>query len=107
MVTVEKVEHVYREVKTICQLGRFNLLISINELVTWSISEKDTSEAEKKILEAEPHTSSLRGMQWILFNDTLEQSLDQRCWQGRWEHASHWGQSELKVDNSGMTKLIN
>ena len=43
-----------------------------NEVVTRSIPEKDRTEAKSKNFEAEPHTSSLMGMQWIVENDTLE-----------------------------------
>ena len=43
-----------------------------DEVVTRSIPEKDRSEAKSKTFEAEPHISSLLGMQWNVDNDTLE-----------------------------------
>ena len=41
-------------------------------MVTRSIPEKDRSKAKSKTFEAEPHTSSVLGMQWNVDNDTVE-----------------------------------
>ena len=72
--TVEEAVHVYHDVRTTLQKRGFNLLKGIcnNELVTRSIPEKDKSEAKSKAFEAEPHTSSLLGMQWNVDNGVLE-----------------------------------
>ena len=43
-----------------------------NEVVTRSFPGQDRSEAKSKTFEAELHTSALLGMQWNVYNDTLE-----------------------------------
>ena len=72
--TVEEGIHVYKDVRTTLELGGFNLLKwSCNDdLVTKNIPEGDRSDAKNKTFEAEPHTSSLLGMQWNVDNDILE-----------------------------------
>ena len=72
--TVEEAVHVYQDVRTTLKKGGFELLkwICSNEEVTRSIPEQDRSQAKSKTFEAEPHTSSLLGMQWNVDNDTLE-----------------------------------
>ena len=65
--------HVYKDVRTNLKLCGFNLLkwICNHDLLTKNIPEGDRSEAKNKTFEAEPHASSLLGMQWNV-DDTLE-----------------------------------
>ena len=72
--TVEEVIEVYKDVRTTLKLGGLNLLkwICNDDLVTGNIPEGDRLEAKNKTFEAEPHTSSLLGMQWNVDEDTLE-----------------------------------
>ena len=65
---------VYKDVRTTLKLGGFHLLKwSCNDdLVIGSVPEGDKSEAKNKTCEAEPYTSSLLGMQWKVYDDTLE-----------------------------------
>ena len=72
--TLEKTSQVYKNVRTTLKLGRFNFLkwSSHDELVTGNIPEGDRSEAKNKTVEAEPHTSSLPGLQWNVDDDTLK-----------------------------------
>ena len=72
--TEEEARFVYQDVRETLKLGVVNLLewIYNNEAVCNSIPEKDRSDAVNKTFEAEPHTSSLLGLQWNVQADELE-----------------------------------
>ena len=72
--TEEEARFVYQDVRETLRLGGFNLLkwICNSEAVCNSIPEKDRSDAVNKTFEAEPHTSSLLGLQWKVEADELE-----------------------------------
>ena len=72
--TEEEARFVYQDVRETLKLGGFNLLkwICNNEAVFNSIPGKDRSDAVNKTFEAEPHTSSLLGLQWKVEADKLE-----------------------------------
>ena len=73
-VKTEEARFVYQDVRETLKLGGFNLLkwICNNEAVFNSIPGKDISDAVNKTFEAEPHTSSLLGLQWKVEADELE-----------------------------------
>ena len=72
--TEEEARFVYQDVRETLKLGGFNLLkwICNNEAVFNSIPGKDRSDAVNKTFEAEPHTSSMLGLQWKVEADELE-----------------------------------